>query len=44
MELLEILKEFSNPEIAQVNAKKYLGKDTILYLSTRKDKKYMLLK
>lgn len=39
---LEILKEFSNPTIAQENAKKYLGKDTILYLSTRKDKKYMI--
>lgn len=33
----------SNPIIAQKNAYKYLGKDAKLYLSNRKDKKYMIL-
>lgn len=37
----EILK-YSNPLKAQENAIKYLGKDALLYLSKRKDKKYMI--
>lgn len=34
---------FSDPILAQKNATKYLGKNAILYLSNRKDKKYMIL-
>ena len=37
-----MLKNYSNPVIAKQNAKEYLG-DVRLYLSTRKDKKYMVL-
>ncbi len=36
------LIKYSNPEIAQKNANKYLGKQALLYTSTRKDKKYMI--
>ena len=39
---MEILK-YSNPIKAQENAIKYLGSDALLYLSTRKDKKYMIM-
>ena len=39
---LDIVEQFSNPEKAIKNTKKYLGKDATLYLSTRKDKKYMV--
>lgn len=39
---MDILK-YSNPLKAQKNAYKYFGKDAVLYLSTRKDKKYMIL-
>lgn len=38
----DILYKYSNPKQAQKNAKLYLGDDTILYKSTRKDKKYMV--
>lgn len=34
----------SNPIIAQKNLNKYIGRNTPLFLSTRKDKKYMVLK
>lgn len=37
-----MIKNFSNPKEAQRKAKKYLGKNTELFLSTRKDKKYMV--
>jgi hypothetical protein len=37
-----MLKNFSNPIIVKQNAKDYLGNDVRLYLSTRKDKKYMV--
>jgi hypothetical protein len=46
MERTEKLKEllkYSDPEDAQKNAIKYLGKDALLYLSTRKNKKYSIL-
>ena len=33
----------SNPIIAQRKLNKYIGTDTPLFLSTRKDKKYMVL-
>lgn len=36
------LIDYSDPYIAQQNAFKYLGKDAILYESTRRDKKYMI--
>jgi deferrochelatase/peroxidase EfeB len=36
------LQSVSNFATAQAKAKKYLGKDAILYISTRKDKKYMI--
>ena len=32
--------EYSNPELAQKKAIKYLGKDAKLYLSSKKGKKY----
>ena len=38
----ELLK-YSNPFKAQENAIKYLGEDALLYISTRKDKKYKIL-
>lgn len=38
---IEILK-WSNPVQVRKNADKYFSKDTIIYLSNRKDKKYML--
>lgn len=37
-----IIWNVSNPIKAQKLAIKFLGKDAILYLSTRKDKKYMI--
>jgi hypothetical protein len=40
---MEYLLKYSNPLKAQENAIKYLGKDALLYISTRKDKKYMIL-
>ena len=36
------LKLYSNPEIAQRRAFKYLGKTAILYQSTNKNKKYKI--
>jgi hypothetical protein len=38
-----MIKAFSNPALAAKNAQKYLGKNTQLFLSTKKDKKYMVL-
>jgi hypothetical protein len=38
----EKIKEFSDPTQAQKMAYKYLGKDADLFLSTKKDKKYMI--
>lgn len=38
---LQLLK-YSNPNIVQQNAKKYFGKHTPIYISSRKDKKYMI--
>ena len=35
-------RKYSNPEIAQQKARKYLGKNAIIYRSTRKNKKYMI--
>jgi hypothetical protein len=37
------LHKVSNPEKAQANAEKYLGKKTILFPSYKKDKKYMVI-
>ena len=34
---------YSNPKKALINAKKYLGDDTELYISNRKNMKYMIL-
>lgn len=39
--IIEILK-YSDPIIVRENANKYLGTDVPVYLSTRKDKKYMI--
>ena len=36
------IEEFSNPKQVMKNAKKYLGKDVVLELSNKKDKKYMV--
>jgi hypothetical protein len=38
-----MINNFSNPIEAQRKAKKYLGKNTELFLSSRKDKKYMVI-
>lgn len=38
----EILK-YSDPQTALKNIKKYLGPETKLFLSTKKDKKYMII-
>jgi hypothetical protein len=38
----DILYKYSNPKQAQKNAKLHLGDDTVVYKSTRKDKKYMI--
>jgi hypothetical protein len=40
---MEELLKYSDPIKAQNNAYKYYGKDALLYFSTRKDKKYMIL-
>jgi len=40
MNKIEELKKWSNPEIAQKQAEKYLGKDVELFISEKKDKKY----
>jgi hypothetical protein len=39
---MEKLSKYSNPEIAQKNAIKYLGKDAKLFKSNNKNKKYMV--
>ena len=36
------IDEVSNPEVVLKKAKKYLGKNVIICLSTRKNKKYMV--
>lgn len=36
------INTYSNPKIVQSKAKKYLGKDTLIQLSNKKDKKYMV--
>jgi hypothetical protein len=36
------IEKYSNPIVVRELVNKYLGKDTPLYLSTRKDKKYMV--
>jgi len=40
---MEKLLEVSNPDKAYKNAKKYLGKDVKMYISTNKNKKYMII-
>jgi hypothetical protein len=42
MDKLQELAQYSNPEVAQKNANDYFGKQTQLYISTKKDKKYMI--
>jgi len=37
------IEEYSNPKIVYEKAKKYLGKDVIIKLSDKPDKKYMVL-
>jgi hypothetical protein len=37
-----LLEQYSNPLIALDNAQKYLGNDVRLFVSTKKDKKYMI--
>lgn len=39
----DILYSYSNPFLAQLNAFNYIGKDAVLFKSSRKDKKYMIL-
>jgi len=41
---LKTLKKWSNPEVVFKKAKKYLGKGATLKISTKKDKKYMVIK
>ena len=38
-----MIDDFSNPLIAERNAKSYLGKNAKLLLSSRKDKKYTFI-
>lgn len=40
MNKIEEVMKWSNPEIAQKMAYKYLGKDADIYFSLKKDKKY----
>ena len=40
---MHVVDNFSNPAEAQRKAKKYLGKNAQLFLSSRKDKKYMVI-
>ena len=42
MEFSEDLRKFSNPEVAQKMAYKYLGKNADLYPSWKEDKKYVI--
>ena len=37
------INKVSNPDKVKVNLEKYYGKDVEIYLSTRKDKKYMVV-
>jgi len=37
-----MIDDFSNPTEVKRKAMKYLGKNALVYLSTRKDKKYMV--
>ena len=37
-----LVEQYSNPVKALLNAKKYLGKDTQLFISNKKDKKFMI--
>jgi hypothetical protein len=39
---LELLQQYSNPTIVRRKLRRLYGKDHELYLSTRKDKKYMI--
>lgn len=39
---LEILSTISNPKIVMKRAKEYLGNDTKIYISSNKNKKYMI--
>lgn len=39
---MELLRQKSNPERVQHNLNSYFGKPTDLYVSTRKNKKYMI--
>lgn len=41
-EKAEKIKQYSNPEQVVKMAKKYFGYDKAVYLSTKKDKKYMV--
>jgi hypothetical protein len=41
-EKLKELLKYSDPELAQEKAFKKYGKDALLYLSSRKNKKYMI--
>jgi hypothetical protein len=42
MNKLEIVEQYSDIDKVVKNARKYLGKDAKLYLSTKKDKKFMV--
>jgi len=43
MNKLKILLNYSSPEEAQEQAFKKYGKDAVLFVSTRKNKKYMII-
>jgi len=42
LDLDDELFNYSSPKLAQIKAKKYLGKNAILYKSSRKNNKYMI--
>ena len=39
---MDNINQYSNPKQATKKAKEYLGNDTLLYLSSKPDKKYMI--
>lgn len=43
MDKLKLLLQYSEPEEAQEQAFKKYGKDAVLFISTRKNKKYMII-
>jgi hypothetical protein len=43
MDKIKLLLKYSNPNTAQENAFKYYGNHAIIFISTRKSRKYMIM-